>query len=76
MFAIEAERSAVRLFVAHDVFFSDEMLKQIDPLNRWRFTQFVVRFFAESQKRYQEDRDAYMRTLKLEQEGTIHSSTE
>ena len=76
VFAITAERCAVRFFIAHDVFFSDEMLKQIDPLNRLRFTRFAVRFFAESQKRYQEDRDAYMRTLKLEREGTIHSSSE
>lgn len=76
MFAITAERGARRVLVTLEEFLSDEMLRQIDPLNRLRFTRFFIQSLADSQKCYKSDRDMYLRSLKLGQESTIHSSTE
>lgn len=76
MFAFTAERCTGRVLVTLEEFLSDEMLAQIDLVNRLRFTWFFIRFLAGSQKRYKIDRDTYMRALKLEQESIVHSSTE
>ncbi len=76
MFAITAERCAGRVFVTLDEFLSDGMQTQINLVNRLKFAQFFIRSLADSPKRYKRDRDAYMRVSELEQENTIHSSTE
>ena len=76
MFAITAERCAGSFLVTLEGFLGDEMQEQIDLVNRMKFTWFFIRSLVASQKRYKNDRDAYMRALKLEQESTVHSSTE
>jgi len=56
--------------------FCEEMETQINSSNRLKFAKFFIRYLADGPKHYERDRAAYLKTLELQKNNAVVSSTE
>ncbi len=75
MFFITTERSTEVILVTFDEFYSHEMQRQIDVMNRLKFVQFAIQSLFDIGKCYKRDCDVYTRAMEYLEEDNVASST-